>query len=86
MDRGYQACLQKELNPRDTRSMDERPEIREEKEDEDEIGEEGSEVQVRTRRSSLFVFFWCWLLGLPGIHRVRAKQLPQTLQPVPKSH
>ena len=71
--------------------MDERPESREEKENEDEIREEGSEVQVRTRRSSLFFnfilfFFGCWLLGLPGMHRVRAKQHSQTLQPVPKSH
>ena len=66
------------------RSVEERPEIREEKEDEDEIGEKGIEVQVRTRRSSFF-FGGCWLLGLPGILRVRAKQRPQTLQPVPKS-
>ena len=41
--------------------MDERPEIREEKEDEDEIGEDGLEVQVRTRRSS--VFFWVLAFG-----------------------
>ena len=44
--------------------MDERPEIGEEKEDEDEIGEDGLEVQVRTRRSSVFFLgagFWGFL-------------------------